>query len=293
MDVSIIIVNYNTKQMTLNCINSVFERTTGLEFEVILIDNGSTDGSRELFIKDPRIQYVYSYENMGFGRANNVGMMISKGQYIFLLNSDTILVNNAISIFYQYAISHEQAFFGCWLVNSNGSHIHSGGRIPTIGSILFDMCKSYIPGRYEGDRALSYSSNDCLEVGYVTGADLFFNRSVYERTVGFDHMFFMYYEESDWQRRAKKQGIKSYIIQGPKIIHFAGGSQMEKNNRISLGKIQRIIHSRNYYIKKEYSYFVYLIYRICSVILLTPKLIFGRSMNSKDILKGILTLIKG
>ncbi|GHT72706.1 hypothetical protein FACS189456_1970 [Bacteroidia bacterium] len=88
MDVSIIIVNYNTKQLTANCIDSVFHKTEGINFEVILVDNASTDGSKEHFRNDPRIQFIESDENLGFGRANNLGAKYAKGKYLFLLNSD-------------------------------------------------------------------------------------------------------------------------------------------------------------------------------------------------------------
>src|SRR3712207_2177399 len=103
MDVSIIIVNYNTCQLISNCIDTIFQNTDGISFEIIVIDNASCDASKSKFENDARINYVYSYENMGFGRANNVGMMLAKGEYIFLLNSDTLLINNAIKFFYDYA----------------------------------------------------------------------------------------------------------------------------------------------------------------------------------------------
>ena len=100
MDVSIIIVNYNTKELTAACINSIFQYTEGVEFEVILVDNASTDGSREFFRKDTRIILIESEINLGFGRANNLGYEYSHGKYVFLLNSDTYLLNNAVKIFY-------------------------------------------------------------------------------------------------------------------------------------------------------------------------------------------------
>lgn len=86
MDVSIIIVNYNTCRMTAECIDSVFEKTHGIDFEIILVDNASTDGSREHFAGDSRITYIYNDENLGFGRANNAGIERARGRYVFLLN---------------------------------------------------------------------------------------------------------------------------------------------------------------------------------------------------------------
>lgn len=291
MDVSIVIVNYNTFQMTNDCIDSIIKNTKGIEYEIILIDNSSTDDSKSRFEKDSRIKYVYSYENMGFGRANNVGMMLAKGKYIFLLNSDTVLINNAIKIFFDYAEDHnEKAFYGCWLENKEGKRIHSGDTLPTVKTILGELCKSYIPGRAEGDRMITYSDDECYRIGYITGADLFFHRSVYEETKGFDHNYFMYCEESDWQRRASKQGIFSYILRAPRIIHLNGGSQVEKSSVFNNNKFRRKIRSQNYYIRKEYNRFEYFIYRITYISLYIPKLIFGKSSNRQGRLKAILIL---
>ena len=100
MDVSIIIVNYNTKQVTQSCINSIVEHSHGFSYEIILVDNHSTDGSYALFSNDARIKYVYNEKNVGFGQANNIGYQYSTGDFIFLLNSDTLLLNNAIKLFY-------------------------------------------------------------------------------------------------------------------------------------------------------------------------------------------------
>ena len=101
MDVSIIIVNYNTKDLTKKCIESVIKYTTNILYEIILVDNASMDGSKELFEKDIRIKYIYNSTKDGFGKANNLGLKYSSGKYVFLLNSDTILMNNAVYQFYK------------------------------------------------------------------------------------------------------------------------------------------------------------------------------------------------
>lgn len=292
MDVSIIIVNYNTKKMTLECINSIYEKTEGVSFEIILIDNGSTDGSKELFENDNRIKYVYSYENMGFGRANNVGMMLANGDFFFLLNSDTLLINNAVKIFYEQAIKLQQkAFLGCWLVDSNDLPTHSGGDIQTIKSILWELCKSYIPGRHEGDRAIQKSTDALYKIGYVTGADMFFHRSLYEQTHGFDCHYFMYSEELDWQRTTSKQGIYSFIINGPKIIHLEGGSQLTDKKDLNIDRFERFTRSRFYYIRKNCFLPKYVLFRVSYFILYAPKLLC-KSSNFKTILKAFYFLIK-
>ena len=106
MDVSVIIVNYNTIELTLNCINSIFTHTLGIDFEVIVVDNNSDDGSGEILRLDKRIVFIQNLANEGFGSANNIGYRYAKGKYLFLLNSDTILLNNAIKLFYDYAEQH-------------------------------------------------------------------------------------------------------------------------------------------------------------------------------------------
>ena len=126
IDVSIIIVNYNTKNITASCIDSIYEKTSGLSFEVILVDNASTDGSKEKFEKDLRIKYIYLEKNGGFGYGNNRGMEIAKGDYFFLLNSDTLLVNNAIGEFFKYASTHvPKTIYGCYLQGEDGKYKNS------------------------------------------------------------------------------------------------------------------------------------------------------------------------
>ena len=123
IDVSVIIVNYNTLELTKACIDSVFEKTHCISFEVILIDNASHDGSREYFGHDKRITYIYSEKNGGFGYGNNLGMKVAKGKYFFLLNSDTLLINNAIYEFFKFAENHDpKTVYGSWLVGDDGSY---------------------------------------------------------------------------------------------------------------------------------------------------------------------------
>lgn len=296
MDVSIIIVNYNTLDLTKQCIDSVFEKTKDLEFEVILVDNASTDGSKEYFEHDERIKYIYSWENLGFGRANNVGMMLAKGEYLFLLNSDTLLLNDAVQQFYNYALNHEaKAFYGCWLENAEGQWIHSCRReLPSIRTQLKEQLKLYsnLLNHRKIELEEFFCQDKCTEVGYVTGADMFFHRSVYEETGGFDHNFFLYFEESDWQRTCRKMGIKSYVIHGPRIVHYHGGSQGTKK-KVNVASIQRLYHSCCYYIRKDSSRLKYTIFRILNVLLELPIVFLGHSSSRDTIWPRIKVLLKG
>ena len=102
-DISIIIVNYNTLHVLRPCLDSIIEQTIGIDYEIIVVDNGSTDGSIEALSADSRITLISTGENLGFGRANNKGLEQAKGEYIFFLNSDTLLKNNAVKMLYDFA----------------------------------------------------------------------------------------------------------------------------------------------------------------------------------------------
>jgi GT2 family glycosyltransferase len=281
MNVSIIIVNYNTRDLTLQCLNSIYEKTEDLFFEIIVVDNNSTDDSVESIEKKyPEVLLIKSPENLGFGRANNLGMEHAKGEYIFLLNSDTLLINNAIKLLYDYAEGHDKrAFYGCWLEDQFGNYINSGNSIHTINSLLWNLFKSYIPWRHEGDRKVFYSDKLCYKIGYVSGADMFFHHTVYEETKGFDPHFFMYSEEVEWQRRASKHGIYSYLLNTPRIYHLCGGSQKIESPSFNVARFRRLMTSRYYYIRKEYNNFQYIYYRVLNALLYLPKLLLGKSRS--------------
>ena len=270
MDVSVIIVNYNTQALTQACIDSIYEQTRDVTFEVIVIDNASTDGSKETFEKDSKIRYVYSYENLGFGRANNVGMMLAKGDYFFLLNSDTLLRNNALKLFYEYAKKNKgKAFYGCWLENMEGEWVHSCSHKLTIGGLFRSAMIRYwkfLSGKkpIESVWNIPHTSEEALEVGDVTGADLFLHSSVYEETGGFDHRFFLYYEETDWEYRGHAKGIKSICINGPRIVHLEGGSQQTKG--VNWRKLRIMYRSEEFFVRKHFSRLKYGAYKLFHIV---------------------------
>nr|WP_239480777.1 glycosyltransferase family 2 protein [Marseilla massiliensis] len=224
MDVSIIIVNYNTKSVTEKCIESIISQTKVVEYEIILVDNNSNDGSVNLFANDKRIHFLPSNINLGFGRANNLGYKAAKGKYVFLLNSDTILLNDAASIFYSKMEKSPKniACIGAFLLDKDLHPNQSYGRFLTMKRVLSMLITSYLK-KY---RAKSSDKNhwgkyeDWMEVEMVIGADMFIKRDVIENLGLFDESFFMYHEENDMQRRFHKHGYKMALVKGPQIIHL-------------------------------------------------------------------------
>lgn len=255
-DVSVIIVNYNTKDLTLNCMESIIQHTHGVNYEVIVVDNASWDGSVES-IRDfgrthRKVTLCENAENVGFGRANNIGIARAEGKYVFLLNSDTILQNDAVSLFYTKAESGYQDYIlGSYLLDRDGGRVNSYSDIEDIFHILIRNLYLCFPFLYKCRKILfpaKFEMDELEEkdVGFITGADMFLKKEVFERVGGFDEHIFMYGEDEDFALRALKTGIKSRIIPGPQIIHLEGGSMGEswKKRRIR-------IKANNYFLRKH------------------------------------------
>jgi len=267
MDVSIIIVNYNTRKITADCIDSVFAKTEGVDFEVILVDNASTDGSKDQFESDCRITYIYNKENVGFGRANNIGYEKSKGKYIFLLNSDTLLLNNAILLFYNKleGMPENVSCLGTILRDKDGHPCHSYGE--------FLEWRLLLPWHKIKEETINIPKNG-LDVMYVLGADMFLRRSVIEKYGFFDPVFFMYHEENDLQRRYRNEGYVSKIILGPQIVHLEGKSN---KNVINLRTIQGTFVYMNKWLSKP----SYMLFRVCFALTRLPRVIFIKAPFSE------------
>ena len=237
MDVSVIIVNYNTLELTKNTIDSVIEKTKDLSYEIILVDNASTDGSVEFFENEykNKITFIKNNENLGFGKANNKGAEVAKGKYIFLLNSDTLLINNAIKILFNFMEKYKK-------IGICGGNLYTQELEPThsykekITSLLtefnhylnpFIRIKKFF---YKKRDDFNYTNNN-LNIGYIIGADLMISKRIFLEIGGFDKEIFMYYEDVELCYRIKKQGLKVYNIPAAKIVHLEGKSFDFKEER--------------------------------------------------------------
>lgn len=217
MDVSVIIVNYNTYTLTSACIQSIIDHTEGISYEIIVVDNASTDGSKEKLEIDCRIRYIYSEKNGGFGYGNNLGMKVANGDFVFLLNSDTLLLNNAVGEFFQYAKSHNpKTIYGCYLQGDDGSYRDSFFYFPAF--TIKDFIKRIVkPHNYQPD----YTNR---EVECICGADMFIPRQAIDEAGMFDENIFLYGEEGELQYRMMKKGYRRMLINSPQIVHLEGES---------------------------------------------------------------------
>lgn len=254
MDVSVIIINYKTKKLTVDCIDSVYKNTDQVDFEIILVDNNSKDGTIEYISHQyPSVIIKEMEENVGFGRANNAGAELASGKYLFLLNSDTILLENTIKYFYEFMENnHEYSACGCNLIDADGNNVVCHGRLPSISMELFSFGLSRLFKRYYANHlALGQrvDAGDVNNTGYISGADVFIRASVFNQLDGFDPNIFMYFEETDLFARMRKRGLRSCVLPDKKIVHFGGASL----GTINLNKIIMYESSRFYYYRKHFS----------------------------------------
>lgn len=262
MDVSIIIVNYNTKELTKNCIDSILEKTHGIEYEIILIDNASSDGSKDFFSQNKDIHFIPNQKNIGFGRANNIGIKVAKGKYIFLLNSDTYLLNNAIKEFFDYMenCSNNIAVAGTYLKDKNLKDNTSEVHYLYIGKILRNTIKPFllqITKRNKIKVDKSDIQNDKF-VEAVIGADMFIRKEAITQCGMFDENIFMYCEEIDLQKRFTDNGYKIKLITTPKIVHLEGSS----SKKYSAQRNIMFMSGCFYYLRKHNPLWKYITFRI-------------------------------
>lgn len=278
-DISVIIVNYNTKDLLRDCINSIHRNTHDVDFEIIVVDNASSDGSIDMLRQDfPDVMAVDAGGNLGFGRANNLGMTKASGKYLFLLNSDTLLLNNALKEFYDCAerLRSEGCRIGAMgtiLFDRNHNTCHSYGHFITPSVELKELTAKYL--RFLKDSSNTHPSRikGEMDVDYITGADMFLPVEVFNQTGGFDPDFFMYCEEVDWQKRMAEAGLRRIVIDGPEIVHLEGGSEKGATNYWSPRRLANLYTSRKIYRRKHYNRLILPAFRALHFILDIPSIL--------------------
>lgn len=274
MDVSIILVNYNTKELTRDCLKSILDKTQGLNSEIFVVDNASSDGSCEMIEQEfSQIKLIKNSQNLGFGKANNIAIKQSNAKYIFLLNTDTILLNNAVKMFFDFMEKPENSKVGCCggnLYNQDMSYQHTYSNFPTFKKIIFEELWLHKVFKTYYRKNINIEDNKPLEevkdVGFIVGASLFLRKEALDKVGCFDEDFFFYGEETELIFRLIKNGYRATMIPETKIIHLGGAS----TSKTRLEKIIALRKSENlYFIKsygKVYAFEVRIMRFICDII---------------------------
>jgi N-acetylglucosaminyl-diphospho-decaprenol L-rhamnosyltransferase len=234
-DLSIIIVNWNSKDYLRKCIASILANTHGIELEIIVIDSASFDGCGEMLQEYyPQVCFIQSDKNLGFAKANNKAYQVSKGQSLLFLNPDTELVNCGINRLYNKLHSLPHAgIVGAKLLNSDRttqtSCIQS---FPNIMNQVFDaevLRKCFPRWGLWGMAPLFDQGNTPVEVEAVSGACLMIIKSVFEKVGMFCEDFFMYSEDIDLSYMVGQAGYKTYYVPDAVVIHHGGASSSKRS----------------------------------------------------------------
>jgi GT2 family glycosyltransferase len=217
----------------------------------------------------PKVTLIENSENLGFGNANNLGAKRAKGEYLLFLNSDTLLMENSVQqLFNFYETKKENlkiGVLGCLLLNSKNEITNSGGVFPTSINILVGYFKYFFNFAQNNIEYTYLREKEFIKIDYVSGADLFIEKNIFYEVNGFYQGFFMYYEETDLQKRLHKSSFNNYIITTTKIKHLEGGSSFKKVGYSHCSRVRHKI-SQNLYLKRNDKY-IYPIYKVLEILI--------------------------
>jgi len=254
VDVTVIIVTYNSRKHIGACLDSICEKTSGVDYEVTVVDNQSAD-STPAFVREnyPDVTLIVNPENVGLGAANNAAIRRSNAEFVFMLNPDTFLVNNAIRIFYD-----------CMKDPANARIAVCGGQLLSHDNEL-SYSYDYFPNEFRDfmnrisgrPTSLAIKQEDGVHVidGYVCGADFFARREVLEEAGLFDEDFFLYFEETELCFRIAGKGYRCAFVPAAKISHYVGASMEESPDRPRgiIRKSELLFYKKCYgYLSKEF-----------------------------------------
>lgn len=255
MDISIIIVNWNTKDLLLGCLASLHSEASRLENEIIVVDNASTDDSvnavRERF---PRVKIIQNQTNLGFAKANNIGILESSGRYVCLVNSDVVVRDGCLEKLLAFMDQHRTVgIVGPKLLFPNLTLQWSCKRFPTLWSYF---CESVGLSRifraspfFSGEHMQFFQHDVICPIDSLVGALLFVRKEAIEHVGLLDECFFMYGEETDWCKRLRKAGFEIFFLPEAEAVHYGAGSSSREPARF----YKEVYRSKLKYWQKHHS----------------------------------------
>lgn len=222
IQLSVIIVNYNGLRFLDDCFQSLYEKLSSLSYEIIVLDNHSTDESCS-YIKSqhPTVRLIESKINYGFGRGNNEAVKHAKGDTILLLNNDTILLDSIDELILKLDHDPSIGTIGINMVDANHQFLPSFGNFPNMWNMFYmkkiqDMCQDLKTGNF---------SQESYAVDWISGSFMLMKRRIYAEVYGFDEDYFMYVEDVDFCKKIEKKGLKRIFIPKFNYVHFVGFSK--------------------------------------------------------------------
>ncbi|AIQ71274.1 glycosyltransferase family 2 protein [Paenibacillus graminis] len=255
VDVSIIVLNYNTCRLTMDCLRSVYDSESNFVYEIILIDNNSRDDSVERISREfPGVMLIANSENVGYARANNQGMEVASGRYVLLLNSDTVVRKDTLQIMISFMDSRpDLGASGCKVILPDGSLDKACKRgFPTPSASFyyaFGFSKLFPDRpRFNGYQLGYLDPDQDYPVDCLVGAFMLLRRETIDQVGGLDEDFFMYGEDLDWCFRIKEAGWGIYYYPQTSIVHLKGGSARRRPFKIvyEFHRAMILFHRKHY-----------------------------------------------
>jgi hypothetical protein len=270
-DLSIIIVNFNNRKLLEECLDSIYQSTLKISFEIIVVDNGSTDGSQSMIkTKHPNINIIENKENFGFTKASNQGLKIYKGRYAVLLNNDTIVKDHAFNLMVDFMDKNLQiGACGPKLLNVDGTIQHQGS--------LFG--KKF------------WRSTEPTTVDFIVGACLMARRETIDRVGLLDENLYFYNDDLDWCLRIRKAGYKIYYLPDAQVVHYGGYSSKRVFNRRLFVEGFR---GGLYFCRKHYgniAFYLYKLILLLGIIIYLPLFILSYPLKREKFLDRLFACI--
>jgi N-acetylglucosaminyl-diphospho-decaprenol L-rhamnosyltransferase len=230
-EVSVIIVNWNTRDLLVGCLDSIAQTASDLDVEIVVVDNASVDGSQAM-VRDcfPQVKLIENRENVGFAQANNQAIRVSQGRYVLLFNSDAITTPGAIQALVSLADEKSRAgIIGARLLNPDNSFQASYTPFPTLWEefLILTGLGRLLRGRWYPSRGPEEDKGPQI-VDYVEGACMLVRRAAFEDVGGLDECYFMYAEEVDWCYAMRDRDWQVWYQPAAKVIHLGGGSSRSR-----------------------------------------------------------------
>jgi GT2 family glycosyltransferase len=255
MDVSIIVVNWNTRELLRDCLDSIIKQTQQFSFEIIVVDNASSDGSASMCEQYfPAVKVIANNTNRGFAAANNQGMQIASGRYTLLLNPDTVVLDGAIDCCVAYADAHlDIGIVGCQVLERDGQIQQTGFSFPSPWNLFLTL--TGLPRLFPRSQLftkpqLGWWKRDSEEdIDVISGMFMLVRQEAIQQVGVMDESYFIYAEEADWCFRFHKAGWRRVFFPEARIIHVDGGgkstSQVNVKMLVQLQKSMMIYFGKN------------------------------------------------
>ncbi len=258
IELSIIIVSWNTRELLARCLESVYATMQGRTFEVLVVDNASRDGSAQMVREQfPQVRLIENRENVGFARANNQALRESHGDYLLLLNSDTLVLPDAVEALLAFMERYSSVgACGPRLLSADGSVQVSCGQLPTFSRLLFDLTGL---SRFNGHDDFP-AGDSARRVGWIQGACLLIRRETIGDVGLLDEDYFMYTEEVDWCYRASVVGWGLCYVPASRVIHYGGQSAA----RAPVQKRAQLYGSKLLFVRKHYGWPLYALLKVAT-----------------------------